>query len=68
MKIARHPLEVVTASQVARRLDLSPSRVIRAIKSGLVIPDGRAGRTYIFRTMRVPALARILAPDNEILS
>jgi len=60
MKSMVHPLDVVTASQVARRLDLSPSRVIRAIKSGQIVPDGRAGRTYIFRSARVRALARAL--------
>jgi hypothetical protein len=66
MKIVCHPLDVVTASQVARRLDLSPSRVIRAIKAGQIVPDGRAGRAYLFRSKRMEALARILETNAAL--
>lgn len=61
-------LDVLTASQVARRLDVSPSRVIRAINSGALVPDGRAGMAFIFRAHRMRSLGRILGSQVEVIA
>lgn len=66
MKSTHQTLDILTASQVARRLDLSPSRVIRAIHNGDIVPDGRAGLVFVFRTARVRALARALGSPELI--
>lgn len=59
-------LDVVTASQVARRLDVSQSKVLRAIHSGEIVVDGRAGLVYFFLSGRVPSLARTLGSHIEV--
>jgi hypothetical protein len=66
MKSNRQTLEVVTASQVARRLDVSPSRILRAIHSGDLVPDGKAGRTFIFRAVRLHGLALTLGGRLDV--
>ncbi len=61
-------LDVLTAAQLARELDLSASRVIRAIEKGVVFPDGKAGHTFIFPQIygSVPVLARKLGSEIEL--
>jgi hypothetical protein len=69
MMSSKHPLlDVVTGSQLARRLDISQSRVSRAIASGAIVPDGRAGLVYIFRAARVESLARTLGSRVNVRS
>jgi hypothetical protein len=56
----RTKLEILSAAELARNLDLPNMTVFRAIEGELIEPDGRVGRTFVFRRSRVSSLARIL--------
>jgi hypothetical protein len=66
MNANHRTLDVLTAAQLARELDLSASRVIRAINSGIIEADARAGHTFIFHRRRVGSLARKLGSEINL--
>jgi len=58
--------ELLPLAAMARRLDVSPARLVRLIKSGKIKPDAVAGRSLLFEPRRVEALAAQI-PGARIL-
>ena len=49
-------VELLTANTLAAELGIPGMRITRAVRRHLIIPDGIAGRTMLFRESRLPKL------------
>jgi hypothetical protein len=51
----------LTASQLARRLDLPFKKANRLIREGVLVPDGTSGSAALFLESRIPEFAMLCA-------
>lgn len=60
-----HPPQLLTASQLARRVDCAWLTLARILVRGEIVPDFQSGTTRLFRPEKVDLLRARLHPDGK---
>jgi len=57
--------KLFTSGELARRLDLSPMLISRAIERGIIQPDFESGIIKLFEPAKLARIRRLLVKDSN---